>query len=126
MVHELTRVISECGGNISESRMASLGTEFAIMGGAMTWVSERNLVAAIEARRTIALDRFILALGIRHIGETTAVAIARAYGSAAAFLEAMDKVAAGDAEPDPQARKELPELPEGFTTPEKLYIDYTL
>jgi glycine cleavage system transcriptional repressor len=28
MVHELTRVISECGGNISESRMASLGTEF--------------------------------------------------------------------------------------------------
>jgi DNA ligase (NAD+) len=60
--------------------------------------SIRNLVAAIEARRTIALDRFILALGIRHIGETTAVGMARAYGSAAAFLEAMDKVAAGDAE----------------------------
>jgi hypothetical protein len=37
-----------------------------------------------------------------------------------------DWVAAGDAEPDPQAREELPELPEGFTTPEKLYIDYTL
>jgi glycine cleavage system transcriptional repressor len=31
MVHELTRVISECGGNISESRMASLGTEFAML-----------------------------------------------------------------------------------------------
>ena len=60
--------------------------------------SIRNLVAAIEARRTIALDRFILALGIRHIGETTALGIARAYGSAAAFLEAMDKVAAGDEE----------------------------
>src|SRR5579872_4422658 len=60
--------------------------------------SIRNLVAAIEARRTIALDRFINALGIRHIGETTAVGMARAYGSAAAFLEAMDKVAAGDAE----------------------------
>src|ERR1700674_106509 len=27
MVHELTRVISESGGNISESRMANLGTE---------------------------------------------------------------------------------------------------
>src|SRR4051812_21000089 len=27
---------------------AFLGTEFAIMGGAMTWVSERNLVAAIS------------------------------------------------------------------------------
>ena len=31
MVHELTRVISECGGNISESRMANLGTEFAML-----------------------------------------------------------------------------------------------
>ena len=31
MVHELTRVISECGGNISESRMASLGNEFAML-----------------------------------------------------------------------------------------------
>jgi DNA ligase (NAD+) len=60
--------------------------------------SIRNLVAAIEARRTIPLDRFILALGVRHIGETTAVGMARAYGSSAAFLEAMDKVASGDAE----------------------------
>ena len=60
--------------------------------------SIRNLVASIEARRIIALDRFINALGIRHIGETTALGIARAYGSASAFLEAMDKVAAGDAE----------------------------
>ena len=60
--------------------------------------SIRNHIAAIEARRTIPLDRFVLALGIRHIGETTAVGIARAYGSAAAFLEAMDQVAAGDAE----------------------------
>ena len=31
MVHELTRVISECGGNISESRMAGLGSEFAML-----------------------------------------------------------------------------------------------
>ena len=31
MVHELTRVITECGGNISESRMANLGSEFAMM-----------------------------------------------------------------------------------------------
>jgi DNA ligase (NAD+) len=60
--------------------------------------SIRNLVAAIEARRAIALDRFILALGVRHIGETTALGIARAYGSATAFLEAMDKVAAGEEE----------------------------
>ena len=31
MVHELTRVVSECGGNISESRMAGLGSEFAML-----------------------------------------------------------------------------------------------
>jgi len=57
-----------------------------------------NLLANIEARRTISLDRFIYGLGIRHIGETTAVVMARGYGTAEAFLEAMDKVAAGDAE----------------------------
>ncbi len=31
MVHELTRVVTECGGNISESRMANLGSEFAML-----------------------------------------------------------------------------------------------
>lgn len=31
IVHELTRVISECGGSISESRMATLGSEFAML-----------------------------------------------------------------------------------------------
>jgi DNA ligase (NAD+) len=34
-----------------------------------------------RARREIALERFIYALGIRHVGETTAVALARGYGS---------------------------------------------
>ena len=37
-------------------------------------VSVRNLFAAIDARREIALDRFLNALGIRHVGETTAKA----------------------------------------------------
>ncbi len=36
---------------------------------------------AIDARREIALDRFIYALGIRHVGDTTALALARGYGS---------------------------------------------
>jgi glycine cleavage system transcriptional repressor len=31
LVHELTKVISDCGGNIGESRMASLGSEFAMV-----------------------------------------------------------------------------------------------
>jgi DNA ligase (NAD+) len=61
-------------------------------------VSVRNLLDSIEARRTIALDRFIYSLGIRHIGETTAVVMARGYGSAEAFLAAMDRVAERDAD----------------------------
>ena len=51
--------------------------------------SAKNLFAAIDERRTISLDRFIFALGIRHVGETTARVLARAYGSAGAFLDAM-------------------------------------
>jgi DNA ligase (NAD+) len=65
--------------------------------------SLRNLVAAIEARRTIELSRFIFALGVRHVGETTATTLARGYGSAAAFMTAMDQLAAGD----PAAAEEL-------------------
>ena len=51
--------------------------------------SVKRLFAAIRARRTIALDRFIYALGIRHVGETTARIFARAYGTADAFRDAM-------------------------------------
>ena len=60
--------------------------------------SVANLTAAIEARRSIPLERFIHGLGIRHVGETTALVIARGYGDVATFLAAMDKVAAGDAD----------------------------
>jgi DNA ligase (NAD+) len=58
--------------------------------------SIRNLVAAIDARRAIALHRFIFALGVRHVGETTALTLARGYGAVDAFLAAMAEVAAGD------------------------------
>jgi DNA ligase (NAD+) len=50
-----------------------------------------NLVAAVEARRKIAFDRFINALGIRHVGETNARLIARHYATAEAFIAAMEK-----------------------------------
>jgi DNA ligase (NAD+) len=60
--------------------------------------SVRNLFNAIEARREIALDRFIYALGIRHVGETTALALAGGYGSWKAFHDACLKVAEGDEE----------------------------
>jgi DNA ligase (NAD+) len=60
--------------------------------------SVRNLCAAIEQRRDITLDRFIYALGIRQVGETTALALARGYGSWKAFHDACLKVAKGDEE----------------------------
>jgi DNA ligase (NAD+) len=60
--------------------------------------SVRNLFGAIESRREIPLERFIYALGIRHVGETTAVALARGYGSWDAFLAACLKLVEGDEE----------------------------
>jgi DNA ligase (NAD+) len=58
--------------------------------------SVRNLFAAIEERRRISLERFIYALGMRHVGETTALALARGYGSWMAFHEACLRIAKGD------------------------------
>src|SRR3954470_14404577 len=43
--------------------------------------SVKNLFAAIDARRAIALARFVYALGIAHIGETNARLLARHFGS---------------------------------------------
>src|SRR6201992_1741303 len=60
--------------------------------------SVRNLFAAIEERRKISLERFIYALGMRHVGETTALALARGYGSWEAFHDACLKVAKEDEE----------------------------
>src|SRR5947209_7804368 len=47
--------------------------------------SVRNLFDAIRRRREIALERFIFALGMRHVGETTALALARGCGSWKSF-----------------------------------------
>ncbi|HUQ37728.1 MAG TPA: NAD-dependent DNA ligase LigA [Aestuariivirga sp.] len=51
--------------------------------------SVKKLFEAINQRRSIALDRFIFALGIRHVGDTTARVLARAYGSAEHFRDQM-------------------------------------
>jgi DNA ligase (NAD+) len=57
-------------------------------------LSAKNLFAAIDARRDIELNRFIYALGIRHVGQTTAMLLARTYGTfeavQAAILAAQD------------------------------------
>jgi DNA ligase (NAD+) len=66
--------------------------------------SVRNLFAAINARRTIALHRFIYALGIRHIGEGNAKLLARHYHTIKTFRDAM--VDAGKGE-DSEAYQDL-------------------
>jgi DNA ligase (NAD+) len=66
--------------------------------------SATKLFNAIAARRDIALDRFIYALGIRHVGETTAKLLARFYGSIEHFRTAMIDASKGK---DAEAFKEL-------------------
>ena len=51
-----------------------------------------NLLRAIENRRSIELHRFIYALGIPHVGETTARLLARYYGSFISWRSAMEQV----------------------------------
>ncbi|CAH1657840.1 DNA ligase [Hyphomicrobiales bacterium] len=55
--------------------------------------SVRNLFASIEARRHVPVNRFIFALGIRHVGETTARLLARHFGSFAALRETATRAA---------------------------------
>ena len=57
--------------------------------------SVRNLVAGIDARRTIALDRFLFGLGIREIGEQTSLVLARAFENWSALKAACLQAAQG-------------------------------
>jgi DNA ligase (NAD+) len=51
--------------------------------------SAQNLFVAIDEKRKIPLARFIYALGIRHVGETSAGMLAAHYGTWPAFQQAM-------------------------------------
>ena len=65
--------------------------------------SVRNLFSAIAARRRIALNRFLFALGIRRVGETNSKRLARHFGT----IEAVRAAARAAAEPDGEGRAEL-------------------
>jgi DNA ligase (NAD+) len=86
-------------------RLARDPDALARLGGLEGWGARKveNLVAAIAARRTIPLDRFIYALGIRFVGEVNAKMLARHYGELGRWRAAMLALAAGD----PEARAEL-------------------
>jgi DNA ligase (NAD+) len=66
--------------------------------------SIRNLFAAINARRTIPLNRLVYSLGIRHVGETNARLLARHYGTLEAFIAGVKEAGTGD---DTEAFQEL-------------------
>jgi DNA ligase (NAD+) len=65
--------------------------------------SVENLFKAIEARRRIGLERFIYALGIRHIGETTARDLAKALSTFEGFRAGAEAAAAGGKESEAYA-----------------------
>ena len=57
--------------------------------------SVKNLFQAIEEKRRIGLDKLIFALGIRHVGESSANLLASHYGTWAAFESAMSDAVIG-------------------------------
>ncbi|MFO1242351.1 MAG: NAD-dependent DNA ligase LigA [Rickettsiales bacterium] len=58
--------------------------------------SATKLFTAITKARNVSLERFIYALGIRHIGEGNGSLLAKHYGTLTHWTEEMEKVAAGD------------------------------
>ena len=90
---KVSKVLAEHRAALSEERRAAEGKE--PVKKAKKKEEERedkvveNLMAAIERRRKIGLDRLINALGIRHVGETTARLIARHYRTLDAFMTGM-------------------------------------
>ena len=64
--------------------------------------SVRNLFAAIEARRSVPINRFIFALGMRHVGETNARRLARHFGDFESLRET-----AREASPGSEARARI-------------------
>jgi DNA ligase (NAD+) len=68
-------------------------------------LSTQKLFAAIEARREIVLNRFIFALGIRHVGETNAIRLARSFESFESLRET-----ARHATPGSEARQRINDI----------------
>ncbi|MBL8673118.1 MAG: NAD-dependent DNA ligase LigA [Alphaproteobacteria bacterium] len=81
------------------------GKEFPPLAEKDGWgpTSAAKLFAAIDARRTLPLDRFLFALGIRQVGEATAKLLARHYGAIAALRDAMAKAT----DPESDAYRDL-------------------
>ncbi|MBM3337474.1 MAG: NAD-dependent DNA ligase LigA, partial [Betaproteobacteria bacterium] len=57
----------------------------------MAQKSAQNLLDALEKSKSTTLARFIFALGIRHVGESTAKSLARHFGNIDALLDASEE-----------------------------------
>jgi DNA ligase (NAD+) len=89
---KVSKVLAEHRAALSEERRAAEGKEPVKAAKKKEEKEDKvvaNLMAGIEARRRIGLDRLINALGIRHVGETTARVIARHYMTLEAFVDGM-------------------------------------
>ncbi len=90
---KVSKVLAAHRAALSEERRAAEGKDPVKTKGKKEEREDKvveNLMAAIERRRKIGLDRLINALGIRHVGETTARLIARHYRTINAFLKGME------------------------------------
>ena len=66
LVHDLSKVVADCGGSISESRMTALGTEFAAL---MLVSGNWHAIAKIEAELQKLAESTGTALQIARTGE---------------------------------------------------------
>ena len=72
----------------AQAREAAKGTarKKVLSAAERTYEGLEKLFAAIDARREPDLDRFIFALGIRHIGDTTAAVLAKTFSTVEEFV----------------------------------------
>jgi DNA ligase (NAD+) len=69
--------------------------------------SAQNIVAALEKSKHTTLPRFLFGLGIRHVGEATAKALARHFGNLDAVMDATEEQLLGVSDVGPIVAKSI-------------------
>ena len=77
VVHELTRAVLECGGNIVESRMSALGAEFAML---LLVAGNWHTLARLESELDKVGERCGLTVSLRRTSDRTGRADMLPYG----------------------------------------------
>jgi DNA ligase (NAD+) len=96
---KLTEQLVDAGlvGDISDLYRLDLATLASL--DRMGERSAANILAELERSKSTTLERFLLALGIRDVGESTAKALARHFGSLERIVEASQRLAPYFADP---------------------------